>query len=159
MKKMIVNIHSRGEAGRSAMRDSRGRFVKGHEPLPRPKYTRKKKNPKWLCANCYMAGQCAEYEVHSVCAYVKDFQNYTSRNLESVLEVMHTSLERYFLNLQHQLVLERLSGEINPKVSKLTFRYIKFSKLLIDTYMQIDASELRNTPAIKEMLNEFFMRD
>ena len=65
------------------MRDSGGRFVKGHKPIRRPKYELMQKNPRLLCMTCYRRGTCPDYHKRYVCAHRREFRRFLfNRDIE-----------------------------------------------------------------------------
>ena len=143
--KMFVNNHPSGkkdntgaERNQRPMRDSKGRFVKGHKPLVRPKYKRMKENPKLICKTCYKKNVCPEYHPDFVCLYKREFKKYKTRKIDEVMEKLGAESNETHADLQFAHIQEMVSGEFLPKTSRLLGRLMNQLFLLCYLHMQID---------------------
>ena len=121
----------------SENRDKRGRFVKGHNPLSRPKYDHMKKYPPILCATCYRGTSCPEYRSESVCAKKREFKKFTTRNVNDVINELRVTTETSYIEMQFNMIKEIYSGEYDPDVTKLVKKNFKRLLLLYQIYEQI----------------------
>ena len=120
------------------MRDNRGRFVKGHRPLVRPKYDLMKKPPKILCDTCYKKTDCAEYHCGYVCAHKRELKKYTNRDLNYVIEEIRATININYANMQFYFIKEIISGKYNATATKLVNKNFKRLFLLYKIYEQLE---------------------
>lgn len=96
--------------GMVAVRDGKGRFLKGQKKVRKPKKFGSKHFPKLACNTCYKAGECPEYKPDHACAYEKIFSQFSTRKTDDVLDAMHGMAD---LNLERMMRLaffEQMDG-------------------------------------------------
>ena len=138
------------------MRNNKGQFVKGHEPLARPKYELMKKYPKILCASCYMNSDCPDYQNGSVCANKREFKKFVNRNLNEVIDTLRTLTEKSYKDMQFFFVKEIISGKYSRKATSLVNKNRKRLLLLYQIYEQIENSKFPHNPKQKSIIDKLF---
>ena len=103
-----------------AVRDEKGRFLKGQQAVRKPKNIYSKKYPKLNCDTCYKAGDCPEYRPGYVCAYDKLFKRFDTRNAEDVMDAMSSMINHNLERLQRAMMFETMDGGMaTPEVTGL----------------------------------------
>ena len=138
------------------LRDNRGRFVKGHEPLVRPKYELMREYPALICDTCYKKDVCAEYKADSVCTYKREFKRYMTRNLNDVIEELRATTEASYAEMTFYIIQENITGEYNPAVTKLVNKNFKRLFLLYQIYKQIENRKPLYNPKKENILDKLF---
>lgn len=93
-----------------AVRDEKGRFLKGQKRVRKPKNIYSEKFPKLACNTCYKAGDCPEFQPDSVCAYDKIFKKFDVRNSEDIMDAMSSMVNLNLGRLQRQTMFETMDG-------------------------------------------------
>ena len=136
-------------------RDAKGRFVRGHRPLTRPKYIYAKYYPKLLCNTCWAGRECAEYQKNCVCVHKKPYNQYESRDVDYVLEAMTDKANYLSALLQFERIREITDGGlILPEVSRLINRNFNLAVHLLKLHQQIEVSETVESPISAEELKQ-----
>ena len=135
------------------MRDSNGRFVKGHKPLIRPKYLCAKYYPKLYCNTCYMGSICPEYHAGYVCAHIKKLKKFKTRNADEVFEALADLTDYSIFRVQQMAVSENLSGELDPNLTKQIGVAMKQAMLMYQLHMQRERGKQIGSPVSKETLD------
>ena len=103
-----------------AVRDERGRFLKGQQAVRKPKNIYSKKYPKLNCNTCYKSGDCPEYKPGYVCAFDKMFKRFDTRNAEDVMDAMSSMINHNLERLQRAMMFEIMDGGMpTPEVTGL----------------------------------------
>lgn len=100
------------QKGIVAVRDEKGRFLKGQKRVRKPKNIYSDKFPKLACDTCYKAGDCPEYQADSVCAYDKIFKKFDVRNTEDVADAISSIVNLNLGRMQRQVMFETMDGGI-----------------------------------------------
>ena len=137
-----------------SMRDNRGRFNKGHEPLIRPKYELMKKYPKILCDNCYMKTDCLDYKNGSVCANKREFKKFINRNINDVIDALCLITDKSIAEMKFYMVQEVINGDYDEKVTKLINKNFKRLLLLYQIYEQIENSNSKSKGIIDKLFSD-----
>lgn len=101
----IFNNH-----GLVAVRDDKGRFLKGQKRVKKPKNIYSEKYPKLVCNTCYASQNCPEFKSGYVCAFNKMFKRFDCRNTEDILEAMQGMVNMNMERMQRVAVFEMLDG-------------------------------------------------
>lgn len=108
------------DVGVHAVRDEKGRFVKGQKLIRKPKNIYSDKLPKLACDTCYKSGDCPEYKPASVCAYDKIFNRFDTRNMHDVEDILHSMVNNNVARTQRAMMFETMDGGIiDPTVTSL----------------------------------------
>lgn len=103
-----------------AVRDEKGRFLKGQRAVRKPKNIYSKKYPKLNCDTCYKSGDCPEYKPGYVCAFDKMFKRFDTRNAEDVIDAMSSMINHNLERLQRAMMFEIMDGGMaTPEVTGL----------------------------------------
>lgn len=103
-----------------AVRDDKGRFLKGQQAVRKPKNIYSKKYPKLNCDTCYKSGDCPEYKPGYVCAFDKMFKRFDTRNAEDVMDAMSSMINHNLERLQRAMMFEIMDGGMaTPEVTGL----------------------------------------
>ena len=103
-----------------AVRDEKGRFLKGQQKVRKPKNIYSKKYPKLNCDTCYKSGDCPEYMPGYVCAFDKMFKRFDTRNAEDVIDAMSSMINHNLERLQRAMMFEIMDGGMaTPEVTGL----------------------------------------
>lgn len=98
------------KSGIVAVRDEKGRFLKGQKQVRKPKNIYSDKFPKLACNTCYKAGDCPEYRPDHVCAYDKIFKKFDVRNEGDVMDAMSSMVNLNLGRMQRQAMFETMDG-------------------------------------------------
>ena len=93
-----------------AVRDEKGRFIKGQKRVKKPKNVYSEKYPKLVCNTCYAAQNCPEFKEGYVCAFNKMFKRFDCRNTEDILESMQGMVNMNMERMQRVAIFEMLDG-------------------------------------------------
>lgn len=93
-----------------AVRDSKGRFLKGQKKIRRPKNLYSEKFPKMFCDTCYASQTCPEYQQGMVCAFHKMFKKFDTRNTEDVVDALNSMAQINLERFQKAYMFEVLDG-------------------------------------------------
>lgn len=96
--------------GLVAVRDEKGRFLKGQKKVKKPKNIYSEKYPKLVCNTCYASQNCPEFKAGYVCAFNKMFKRFDCRNTDDVLEAMQGLVNLNSERLQRVAIFEMLDG-------------------------------------------------
>lgn len=103
-----------------AVRDEKGRFLKGQQKVRKPKNIYSQKYPKLNCDTCYKSGDCPEYMPGYVCAFDKMFKRFDTRNAEDVIDAMCSMINHNLERLQRAMMFEIMDGGMaTPEVTAL----------------------------------------
>ena len=103
-----------------AVRDEKGRFLKGQQKVRKPKNIYSQKYPKLNCDTCYKSGDCPEYMPGYVCAFDKMFKRFDTRNAEDVIDAMCSMVNHNLERLQRAMMFEIMDGGMaTPEVTAL----------------------------------------
>lgn len=119
------------------VRDNTGKFVKGHEPLTRPKYDLMRKYPKLLCDTCCIRSTCPDFQEECVCSHKRELKRFKTRDTIKVVSMLRSVTESSLTEMSFYIVQETMSGELDQKVSRLMSRNIKRLVLLYQLYEQM----------------------
>ena len=98
------------KSGVVAVRDEKGRFLKGQKKVRKPKQVYSDKFPKLACNTCYKAGDCPEFRPDSVCAYDKIFKNFDVRNMDDIMDAMQGMANLNLGRMQRMAMFEIMDG-------------------------------------------------
>lgn len=98
------------QTGYIAVRDNKGRFIKGQKRVRNRKNIYSEKYPKMSCNTCYAAQSCPEFKEGYVCAFNKMFKRFDSRNAEDVLDAMSSMVNLNMERMQRVAIFEMLDG-------------------------------------------------
>lgn len=98
------------QTGYVAVRDEKGRFLKGQKTVKKPKHIYSEKYPKLACSTCYAAQTCPEYKEGYVCAFNKMFKRFDCRKTEDILEAMQGMVNLNMERMQREAIFETLNG-------------------------------------------------
>ena len=104
------------QTGYIAVRDSKGRFVKGQKRVRKRKNMYSDLYPKLACNTCYAAQSCPEYKEGYVCAYNKMFKRFDSRDSEDILDAMSSMVNLNMERMQREAIFEMLDGGTTSSV-------------------------------------------
>ena len=96
--------------GLVAVRDEKGRFLKGQKKVKKPKNIYSEKYPKLVCNTCYASQNCPEFKEGYVCAFNKMFKRFDCRNTEDILEAMQGMVNMNMERMQRVAIFEMLDG-------------------------------------------------
>ena len=137
------------------LRDKKGQFVKGHEPLIRPTYVYMKHFPKLYCNTCYKGAACPDYQEGFVCAYKKGLRKYGTRSIEEVLDAMFDEFDARYVNSQHRAIVEKVTGDYDEVLTKAISKSIRLGILIVELSIQQRKSRSLNSPISKDTLEQF----
>lgn len=98
--------------GLVAVRDEKGRFLKGQKKVKKPKNVYSEKYPKLVCNTCYASQNCPEFKAGYVCAYNKMFKRFDCRNTEDIIDAMSSMVNLNMERMQRVAIYEMLDGGI-----------------------------------------------
>ena len=98
------------DRGLVAVRDEKGRFLKGQKKVRKPKNIYSEKYPKLVCNTCYASQNCPEFKEGYVCAFNKMFKRFDCRNTEDILEAMQGMVNMNMERMQRVAIFEMLDG-------------------------------------------------
>ena len=98
------------KSGIIAVRDEKGRFLKGQKRVRKPKQIYSDKFPKLACNTCYKAGDCPEFQPDAVCAFDKIFNKFDVRNFDDVMDAMQGMVNLNLGRMQRQAMFETMDG-------------------------------------------------
>lgn len=114
-----------------AVRDEKGRLLKGQKAVRKPKQIYSDLMPKLSCDSCIKAGSCPDYVAGYVCAFNKLFKRFDSRNGEDVEDAIASMVNHNLQRMQQQMVFEVVDGGIaDPTVTGLIDQNIKLLTLM-----------------------------
>jgi hypothetical protein len=96
--------------GIQAVRDDKGRFLKGQKKVRKPKQLYSKHFPKLACNTCYKAGECPEYKPDHACAYDSIFKKFKTRDMEDLIDAMHGMADLNMERMQRLMLFETMDG-------------------------------------------------
>lgn len=103
-----------------AVRDNKGRFIKGQKAVRKPKNVYSEKYPKLVCDTCYKSGDCPQYKAGYVCAFDRMFKRFDSRNYDDVVDAMASMVNNNLERMQRAMMFETMDGGfITPEVTGL----------------------------------------
>lgn len=122
-----------------AVRDEKGKFLKGQRKVRKPRNLYSEQFPKLACNTCYKAGDCPEYKPDHVCAYVKEFQKFDTRNGEDVFDAMASLVNLNLQRTQRAAMFEVMDGGMaDGAVSNLIDQNMK----LLQMMSQLDQAQI-----------------
>lgn len=98
------------QTGYLAVRDDKGRFVKGQKRVRKRKNIYSEKYPKMVCNTCYAAQSCPEFKEGYVCAFNKMFKRFDSRDSNDVMDAMSSMVNLNMERMQRVAIFEMLDG-------------------------------------------------
>lgn len=98
------------DRGLVAVRDEKGRFLKGQKKVKKPKNVYSEKYPKLVCNTCYASQNCPEFKEGYVCAFNKMFKRFDCRNTTDILEAMQGMVNMNMERMQRVAIFEMLDG-------------------------------------------------
>lgn len=108
------------QKGIVAVRDEKGRFLKGQKKVRKPKSLGSKFFPKLACNTCYKAGECPEYKPDFACAFEKEFKKFKTRDINDLQDAMMGMADANMERLQRLLLFETMDGGMaDPTVSAM----------------------------------------
>lgn len=93
-----------------AVRDEKGRFLKGQKAVRKPKQVYSKHLPKLACNTCYKAGECPEYKPNMACAFEKIFNQFDTRNADDIVDAMSGMAEMNMGRMMRLAMFEQMDG-------------------------------------------------
>lgn len=129
--------------------DSNGKFVKGQVAVHRPKKMYSNKYPKLACDTCYAAAKCPEFKAGYVCAYHKMFNRFSTRDMGDIIQSIQGMVEYNMTRMQKAMIMETLSGTIDPTVSGLMDTNIRYMNMLKTMYENGSSEVLKQTKVIR----------
>ena len=122
-----------------AVRDEKGKFLRGQKKVKKPKNLYSDQFPKLACNTCYKAGDCPEYKPDHVCAYVKEFQKFDTRNGSDVIDAMASLVNLNLQRTQRAAMFEVMDGGMaDGNVSNLIDQNMK----LLQMMSQLDQAQI-----------------
>lgn len=100
------------DKGLVAVRDSKGRFLKGQKKVKKPKNIYSEKYPKLVCNTCHASQNCPEFKEGYVCAFNKMFKRFDCRNTDDILEAMQGMVNLNMERMQRTAIFEMLDGGV-----------------------------------------------
>jgi hypothetical protein len=131
---------------KKTMRDKKGRFVKGHKPLVRPKYDLMRKFPMLYCNTCHKGMTCPEYQEGFVCAHKKGLRRYKTRDIHKLIDFMACDLDYKMGETQYKMIVEVLSEKYSPELTTLISRNCKRLFLMAELKIQQERSRTIKSP-------------
>ena len=129
--------------------DEKGKFVKGQVAVRKPKRVYSKKYPKLACDNCFAAAKCPEYKSGYVCAYNKMFDRFSTRDMGDIIQAMQGIVEFNMSRMQKSMIMETLSGTIDPVTTQLMDTNIRYMQMLKQMYENGSSEVLRQTKVVR----------
>lgn len=103
-----------------AVRDEKGRFIKGQKAVRKPKNIYSEKYPRLVCDTCYKSGDCPQYKAGYICAFDKMMKRFDSRNYDDVVDAMASMVNTNLERMQRAMMFETMDGGfITPEVTGL----------------------------------------
>lgn len=140
-----------GKQGIVAVRDDKGRFLKGQKKVRKPKNLASKHFPKLACNTCYKAGECPEYKPDYACAYEKIFKKFDTRDFDDVLDGMHSMTNMNMERMQRLMLFETMDGGMpDPTLTSMidqNMRLLQMTKQMHEQKAQIVATQRRTIRA------------
>lgn len=129
--------------------DENGKFVKGQVSVRKPKQVYSKKFPKVSCDTCFAAAKCPEYKSGYVCAYNKMFDRFSTRDMGDIIQSMQGIVDYNMARMQRSMIMETLSGTIDPTTTQLMETNMRYMQMLKQMYENGSAEVLRQTKVLK----------
>lgn len=129
--------------------DEKGKFVKGQVSVRKPKQVYSKKFPKVSCDTCFAAAKCPEYKSGYVCAYNKMFDRFSTRDMGDIIQSMQGIVDYNMARMQRSMIMETLSGTIDPTTTQLMETNMRYMQMLKQMYENGSAEVLRQTKVLK----------
>lgn len=130
-----------------AVRDDKGRFLKGQKRVRKPKQLWSKHFPKLACNTCYKAGDCPEYIPDMACAYEKVFKKFNTRNMEDIIDGMTSMADVNMERMQRLMLFETMDGGMaDPTLTTMidqNMRMLMQIKSLHDSRATVIATQTR----------------
>lgn len=134
-----------------AVRDEKGRFVKGQKKVRKPKQIWSKHFPKLACNTCYKAGECPEYKPDHACAYDAIFKKFKTRNMDDLIDAMHGMADLNMERMMRLALFEQMDGGMaDPTLTGMIDQNLNIMmkmKQLHDMKAQIVATQRRTLHA------------
>ena len=146
-------------AKKSKGRGRNGQFLRGHEPIIRPKYVYSQYYPKLYCNTCWTGRICPEYKKGCICAYKKGLKSFKTRKIDDAIDGLSTKVDKNLSRLQYLAVSETMSGEVlDINISRLIARISSQLFLLYNLYVQKEYSKTVQTPIDDKTLESLLTR-
>ena len=129
--------------------DENGKFVKGQKAVRKPKKVYSKKYPKFACDTCYAAQKCPEFKSGYVCAYNDMFNRFDTRSMGDIIQAVQGIVEHNMTRMQRAMILEVMSGTIDPVTTQLMDTNIRYMQMLKQMYEFGSPEVLRQTHIIR----------
>ena len=129
--------------------DENGKFVKGQVAVRKPKRVYSKKFPKMACDTCFAAAKCPEYKSGYVCAYNKMFDRFDTRDMGDIIQAVQGIVEYNMSRMQRSMIMETLSGTIDPVTTQLMDTNIRYMQMLKQMYENGSSEVLRHTKVLR----------
>ena len=114
-----------------AVRDSKGRFLKGQKLVRKPKSIYSDKMYKLSCDTCIKSATCPEYREGYVCAFNKMFKRFNTRDANDIQDAIHSIVEENGERLERAMMFELMDGGVlDPMVNTLMSTQITYMNML-----------------------------
>lgn len=134
------------EMGLTVFRDEEGRVTSGSLLAKKPeKNVFSKAFPKFACDTCYAAAKCPQYKAGYVCAYNSLFHKFDTRNVDDILQAMHSIANHSVTRMQRAMVMEVINGTLDGDVTGLIDQNIKILDLMKRMHDSKNGVTLRQT--------------
>lgn len=138
-------------AGIVAVRDEKGRFLKGQKKVRKPKSLASQHFPKLACNTCYKAGECPEYKPDHACAYEKVFKKFKTRNMNDLMDAMFSMADLNMERMSRLALFETMDGGMpDPTLTSMIDQNLNIMmkmKQLHEAQAQIVATQRRTMSA------------
>ena len=119
------------EQGIIAVRDEKGRLLKGQQLVRKPKKIYADSMYKLSCDTCIKSASCPEYQEGYVCAFNKLFARFNTRDARDIQDAMHSIVQTNMTRLQRAMMFEMMDGGvIDPTVTQLMDTNLKYMQML-----------------------------
>jgi hypothetical protein len=114
-----------------AVRDEKGRLLKGQQLVRKKKNIYPESMYKLSCDTCIKSMSCPDYQEGYVCAYNKMFKRFNTRDMRDIQDAMHSIAEMSLERLQRAMMFEMLDGGVlDPTVSGLMGESVKYMQMI-----------------------------
>lgn len=120
-----------------AVRDDKGRFLKGQRKVRKPKQVWSEHFPKLACNTCYKAGECPEYQPDMACAYDKVFKKFKTRNMDDVMDGMIGMADLNMERMTRLAFFESMDGGMpDPTLTSMVDQNMNLMQKIMQLHQQ-----------------------
>ena len=130
-------------------RNKKGEIIGGKKQVGRPKKIYSDKYPKFNCDNCFQAAKCEHYKPGHICIYNKLFKRFDTRNATDIIQAMQSLVDFNLERTQRAMIMEMMSGMIDPNVTGLVNQNMSLLTNLNRLYETSNPEILRQTRVIR----------